>query len=124
MASISSWLYTAPVGFDGDTNSSTLVRSVRFASRSATVALKPVDSSVSTMTGTRRPGRSPRDTSSSTGRDEDLVTGVTQHGEGVGHRLLAPVGHEDLVGRDAVAGVALGLGHDGSRSSGRPPVGL
>ena len=44
--------YTAPVGLDGDTNSRTLVRGVRAASRSSTLARKPERSSVRTGTVT------------------------------------------------------------------------
>ena len=47
------------------------------------------------------------------GEHDDLVAGVAQHGERVGHRLLAAVGDQHLGGRDLEARVALGLGRDG-----------
>ena len=43
-------------------------------------------------------------------RDEHLVTGVAQGGEGLVDGLLGAVGHEHLGGRDLVARVAPGLG--------------
>ena len=52
MASISSLGYTAPVGLDGETKSSTLVAGVRAASSWSTVTRKPLDASVATTTGT------------------------------------------------------------------------
>ena len=51
MASIWSREYTAPVGLDGDTKSSALVRGVQWRSRSSTEDLKPVVSSEDTTTG-------------------------------------------------------------------------
>ena len=51
MASTSSGGYTAPVGLEGDTNTSSLVRSVVAASSCSTETRKPVDWSVSTTTG-------------------------------------------------------------------------
>ena len=51
MASISSRRYTAPVGLDGDTNSSALVLGVHAASRSSTELRNPVVSSELTYTG-------------------------------------------------------------------------
>ena len=52
MASTSSGGYTAPLGLSGDTNRSAFVRGVRAASSCSTVTRKPVDSSVSSTTGT------------------------------------------------------------------------
>ena len=52
MASTSSGGYTAPLGLSGDTNRSTLVRSVRAASSCSTVTRNPADSSVGITTGT------------------------------------------------------------------------
>ena len=52
MASTSSGRYTAPVGLDGDTKSSTLVRGVRAASSWSTVTLNPASHVVGTSTGT------------------------------------------------------------------------
>ena len=47
------------------------------------------------------------------GQHQDLVARVAQHGEGVGHGLLAAVGDQHLVGRHLEARVAQGLGRDG-----------
>ena len=52
MAATSSRGYTAPVGFDGDTKTSSLVRGVRAASSWSTVTRKPVASSVGSSTTT------------------------------------------------------------------------
>src|SRR6266511_1074709 len=52
IASTCSGGYTAPVGLDGEQNSSTLVRSVRAASSASTEARYPVVSSVGTSTAT------------------------------------------------------------------------
>ena len=52
MASTSSGGYTAPVGFEGDTKSRILVRSVVAASSWSTVTRNPVVSSVGITTGT------------------------------------------------------------------------
>ena len=52
MSSISCRRYTAPVGFDGETNSKALVRGVTAASSSSTVERNPLRSSEDTMTGT------------------------------------------------------------------------
>ena len=46
-------------------------------------------------------------------RQQDLVAGVEQGGEGVVDRLLAAVGDQHLLGRHLVAAVAGRLGHDG-----------
>ena len=55
------------------------------------------------------------------GEDDDLVAGVAQHGEGVGHGLLAAVGHQHLLGRHREVRVAQGLGGDGL-AQGRDPA--
>ena len=52
MAATSSRGYTAPVGLDGDTKTSTLVRGVRAASSWSTVTRKPLVSSVGSSTTT------------------------------------------------------------------------
>ena len=52
MAATSSGRTTAPVGFEGETKTSNLVRGVRARSRSSTVTRKPFASLVITGTGT------------------------------------------------------------------------
>jgi hypothetical protein len=52
MASTSSRGYTAPVGFDGDTNTMALVFGVRAASSWSTVTRKPAVSGAKISTGT------------------------------------------------------------------------
>ena len=52
IAAISSRGYTAPVGLEGDTKTSSLVRGVRAASSWSTVTRKPVVSSVGSSTTT------------------------------------------------------------------------
>jgi hypothetical protein len=54
--------------------------------------------------GVRRPERR---------RQQHLVAGIEQHGEGSEDRVLAAVGHQHLRALHVVAGVALGLGGDG-----------
>ena len=114
IASTSSTGYTAPVGLLGDTNSSALVRSVTAASSWSTVTRKPVVSSVGSTTGT------PPDERDRLGvggpvrrREEHLVAGVEERGEGVVDGVLAAVGDEHLAGLHVEAGVAQRLDGDG-----------
>jgi hypothetical protein len=55
-------------------------------------------------------------------RQDRLVAGVEQRGEGVVEGLLAAVGHDDLAGLDQVPGVAHGLGRDRLAQGGAAPA--
>ena len=109
------------MGFDGDTNSRTLVASVRAASSWSTVTRK-----LGRLVGGQHDGsgadqRDGLGIGGPVGRGhEHLVTRVQQGREGVVDRVLAAVGHDDLVGQHLVARVAEGLGRDGRLQLGQP----
>ena len=90
IASTSAGGYTAPVGFDGDTNSSTLVLGVRAASSCSTVTRNSADSGVEHLD---RHAAGERDRLGVGGPvrrgEQDLVAGVEQRLERVVDRVLA-----------------------------------
>ena len=126
MASTSSTGYTAPVGFDGDTNMSAFVRSVTAASSCSTV-----DAEAGRLVGRQdhRHAAGERDRLGVGGperrRQQHLVARVEQGGEGVVDGVLAAVGDEHLAGRRPGGRSRGGSCRRSPRlSSGSPPAGV